>query len=95
MASRAPRNYTRLMKPWKPVLALLLLSCGTIAAPAADRIFFEQLVLDTRDADLVKTVDSILERTRSTLATLHGQELAPSEGAGASFALKTSVSRDA
>ncbi|MCX7031609.1 MAG: hypothetical protein NTU62_16015, partial [Spirochaetes bacterium] len=83
------------MNPWKLVLALVLLSCGTLAAPALDRIVFEQPVLGSKDADLAKIVDTVLERARSTLAALHGDSLAVTEGAGATYALKTVVSRDA
>jgi tetratricopeptide (TPR) repeat protein len=95
MASPGSRHYNYPMNPWKPAFALLLFSLGTLAAPALDRIVFEQPLLGSQDADLGKTVDAILERTRSTLATLHGDSLAAAGGSGAAYALKTVVSRDA
>lgn len=95
MAPPAPQDYNCLMKPLRPVLALVLLSCGPLAAPALDRVVFEQPVLDSRDSELVKIVDSVLERTRSTLAALHGDRLEVSGAAGAGYAVKTVVSRDA
>jgi len=77
---------------------LLLLSCASIAAPALDRIVFEQPLLGSQDPDLAKTVGAVLERARTTLDALHGDALAvsgASSPAGATYALKTVATRDA
>jgi tetratricopeptide (TPR) repeat protein len=73
----------------------LLLFGVTIAAPALDRIVFERPLLSSQDKDLATTVDAVLERARATLVALHGDALAVSDAAGAAYALKTAVSRDA
>jgi len=80
------------------VPAFVLLSCVALAAPALDRIVFEQPLLGSQDPDLAKTVGVVLERARTTLAALHGDALAvsaSSSSAGAAYALKTVATRDA
>jgi tetratricopeptide (TPR) repeat protein len=74
-------------------LAILLLG-GTVAASALDTVSFEAPVLDAQDRELAQLIDGLLERTRFSLATLHGDVLAVSTGAGAPYALKTVASRD-
>jgi tetratricopeptide (TPR) repeat protein len=82
------------MKLRMPLLVVLVLSCVAPAAMALDRIAFEKPVLGSTDADLAKSVDAILERTRATLASLHGDVLAASTATGSPYALKTVVTRD-
>ncbi len=76
------------------LIVVLGLSCMAPAATALDRIAFEKPILGSQEADLAKLVDAILERTRATLATLHGNVLSTSTGVGAPYALKTVVTRD-